>query len=353
MERMQTRRLLALGAIPLTAVVISGCAATTDASGDQSPGGGASVNVVASTNVYGDIASSVLGDTANVTSIIDSSAQDPHEYEANAQDQLAISKADIIIENGGGFDPFIDTLISASGNTDAIVLSASELSGLMPGAEAEEHDHHEHEHAESAEPSAEASAKSDEHAGHDHAGDHAGHDHIEGFNEHVWYSFDAVDKLAHELVHAAGEVDGSVAETAHSGYDAFAAKLAELGTTADELRAAAKGKDSLATEPVPGYLLERVGLKNVTPAEFSEAVEEGNDVPPLVLKETLALLDSDTLALVAANTQSGGAEADRVVNTAKSDGLPVVEFSETLPDGAGYIEWMTDNLSALGSALKQ
>ncbi|MGO3885751.1 MAG: metal ABC transporter substrate-binding protein [Mycetocola sp.] len=380
---MQNRRLLALGALPLTALVITGCASTGTASGDQSAGGDDSViRVVASTNVYGDIASAVLGDKAEVTSIIDSSAQDPHEYEASAQDQLAISKADIIIENGGGFDPFIDSLISASGNDSAVVLNASELSGLMPGAEsdhshdhddedahtdetataaateaADEHDHDhsdeehaDHDHADETAESTETAATDD----HDHSDDeHAGHNHIEGFNEHVWYSFDAVDHLAHELVHVVGDIDSTLAEPAHEGYEAFAAELATLGSTADELSSAADGRDSLATEPVPGYLLERVGLHDVTPAEFSEAVEEGDDVPPLALKNTLALVESGDLALVATNVQSGGAESDQVVAAATEAGLPVVEFSETLPDGAGYIEWMTNNLSALGDALEK
>ncbi|MGO2660429.1 metal ABC transporter substrate-binding protein [Mycetocola reblochoni] len=346
---MQNRRLLALGALPLTAIVITGCSSADSGGGDQSPGADGVLTVVASTNVYGDIASSVLGDTAEVTSIIDSSAQDPHEYEATAQDQLAISKADIIIENGGGFDPFIDSLISASGNDTAVVLNASELSGLMPGAEEHSHDH-EGEDADAAETTETEDA-------HDHAeegeDEHEGHDHIEGFNEHVWYSFDAVDNLAHELVHAAGDVDESIADAAHEGYEAFAAKLATLGETADGLSSVADGRDSLATEPVPGYLLERVGLHDVTPADFSEAVEEGDDVPPLALQQTLDLVDSGDLALVATNTQSGGAEADQVVSEAEKAGLPVVPFSETLPEGAGYIEWMTDNLSALDDALQK
>ena len=63
------------------------------------------------------IAAAIGGEQRHVTSIIDSAAQDPHSYEASAQDQLAISKADVIVENGGGYDPFIDTLIDAAAPT--------------------------------------------------------------------------------------------------------------------------------------------------------------------------------------------------------------------------------------------
>src|SRR5690606_37325092 len=134
------------------------------------------------------------------SSIIDSAAQDPHSYEATVQDQLALSRADIVIENGGGYDPFVDTMLSAVDSDGIVVISASEVSGLMPGAADDQAvDDHDHDHA-------------DEHD-HDHADEHAGHDHVEGFNEHVWYSFDAMDRLAHEIAHELGNLDAANAAT--------------------------------------------------------------------------------------------------------------------------------------------
>ena len=61
--------------------------------------------VVTSTNVYGDLVEQIGGDRVSVTSLIDDPAQDPHSFEASARDQLAISKAELVIENGGGYDP--------------------------------------------------------------------------------------------------------------------------------------------------------------------------------------------------------------------------------------------------------
>ena len=68
------------------------------------------VDVVASTSVYGDIVSSIGGDKVRVSSIINRTSQDPHSYEATTQDKLAVSKAELVVENGGGYDAFIDTL---------------------------------------------------------------------------------------------------------------------------------------------------------------------------------------------------------------------------------------------------
>jgi ABC-type Zn uptake system ZnuABC Zn-binding protein ZnuA len=99
------------GLVALIAVVtlaVAGCSTSSVRSPSDSPrsasavSGAGLVNVVASTNVYGDIVKTIGGPAVAVTSIIDSPDRDPHEYEADARTQLALSKAQLVIENGGG-----------------------------------------------------------------------------------------------------------------------------------------------------------------------------------------------------------------------------------------------------------
>src|SRR6478609_10695257 len=123
------RRTTTLAVAAASVLVLTGCA------GGGSPADDGRVKVVASTNVYGQIAEVVGGDAVDVTSIIDSAAQDPHSYEASAQDQLTVSRADLVIENGGGYDAFIDGLVHATG-TEAQVLTAVEFSHAWPGGSA-------------------------------------------------------------------------------------------------------------------------------------------------------------------------------------------------------------------------
>jgi zinc/manganese transport system substrate-binding protein len=333
---MPTRRPALLFAVPLVALALSGCAG--GAAGDTTDDASDGLSIVASTNVYGDIAQTIGGDAVDVTSIIDSAAQDPHSFEATAEDQLTISKAAVVIENGGGYDPFIDTLVDAAGADDLLVLNASELSGLIPG----EDEHAEDEHA------------GDEHSEDEHAEDeHAegDHEHIEGFNEHVWYSVDAMDALARELAHELGELDPANAATFEENYDAFAADLGDVTAAAEAVAADHEGDGVAITEPVPLYLLESAGLVNETPDAFSEAIEEGNDVSPAVLADTLALFDDGSVSLLAYNEQTAGSETERVRAAAEDAGIPVVDFTETLPDGDTYIEWMTANVAAISDAL--
>lgn len=317
-----------IGLTAVLALALSACGTGgDDASGDA---GSDTISIVASTNVYGSIAEAIAGDDATVTSIITSSTQDPHEYEATAQNRLAIDRADIVIENGGGFDPFVDTMLDAS-DAKPVVLTAVDISGLLPAE-----DEHEHEHEGEGEE-------------HDHGDEHEGHDHIEGFNEHVWYSLPTADKVAKQLSEQLAKLDPQNADTFEANYAAFAKELDGLETSAADVKSSAKGANVAITEPVPLYLLDEVGLVNVTPEEFSEAVEEGTDVPARVLKETLDLVSGGDVAMLAYNEQAEDSTTEQVREAADKAKVPVVDFTETLPEGKDYVTWMRDNVDNIAA----
>ncbi|WP_022880232.1 metal ABC transporter solute-binding protein, Zn/Mn family [Microbacterium sp. B19] len=323
-----TRRLLAplvLGAASVLA--LAGCAGgTPSASGSTDAGG--KVTVVASTDVYGSIAQDIGGDFVNVTSIITSPTQDPHEYEASAQDQLTLKGAQLVIENGAGYDAFMESLIEASGST-ADLLTAAEYNSTYPGGGS-------HDDA-----SASPSAADDDH----------GHDHVEGFNEHVWYDPDTVDDLAKAIAEHLGKLAPDHAADFTANADAFVQKVAGLKDSLGQIEAKDAGAKVFVTEPVPVYLIEAAGLVNATPNEFSESVEEGQDVPPATMLESLQLLDSGQIKVMIVNPQTAGAETTQVTDEAKAKNIPVLEFTETLPEGQTYLSWMQSNITALSNAL--
>ncbi len=317
-----------------TALVLAGCASTPTGADDDG-----AVQVVASTSVYGDIVRAIAGDAVEVTSIINSTSQDPHSYEASASDQLTVSRADLIIENGGGYDAFIDGLIEASGST-AHVITAAEYSHDWP--ENEGHDHA--DGGDDADDTATEDAAADDH-------DHVGHDHIEGFNEHVWYDPHTVEHVAEAIAEELTELVPGEKATFDSGLADFVAGIGDLETSLGDVAAAHEGDKIFVTEPVPLYLTAAAGLENVTPEAFSEAVEEGQDVPPATLLEATRLLDAGDVRAVIVNAQTGGAETTQVIQTAEAAGIPVVEFSEILPDGQTYLTWMAQNIDELEAAL--
>ncbi|GIF23536.1 zinc/manganese transport system substrate-binding protein [Actinoplanes tereljensis] len=295
-----------VGALSLV-LALSACGSS--GSGDAASGSKATtLSVVASTNVYGDIVKQIAGDRVTVTSIISDPAADPHSYEADTRTQLELSKADVVIENGGGYDDFVDTMLKAAGNSDAKVIDVVDISGRKAPAGGE-------------------------------------------LNEHVWYDFPSVEKLVTELVTVLSAKDPADAAVFSSGAATFTKKLQELESTEASIKAAHAGAGVAITEPVPVYLLEASGLVNKTPEEFSEAIEEGTDVPAAVLAETLALFSQKKVSVLAYNEQTSGPETEKVLAAAKSNNIAVVPVTETLPAGQDYLSWMGGNLAALQSAL--
>jgi zinc/manganese transport system substrate-binding protein len=319
----------AFAGLAAAALVLSGCAAAGGAV--ESDG---TVRVVASTNVYGDLARSIGGDHVEVTSIIDRMAQDPHSYEATARDKLAVSKADLVLENGGGYDTFMHSLADDTGVDHHNIITAVELSPL-PGAEDE---------------APQAPAATDADAGHtDHS--HADHGHG-GFNEHVWYDLPTMTKVADAVAAKLSALAPEQADTFKANAGQFQAGLDKLQAEVDGLAAAAHGKAVAATDPVPLHLFDALGLENKTPDDFMEAAEEGNDASPQALKEAEDLVTGGSVRFVAYNEQTEGPQTQRLRLLAEKAGIAVVDFTETLPEGQDYLGWMRANLHAVEKALR-
>lgn len=316
--------------LPLAACSADG---GTTGAGAASSGGDGRVQVVASTDVYGDIAATVGGDAVAVTSLINRPDQDPHSYEATVRDRLAVSKADLVIVNGGGYDPFMDALVAADHVAGDAVIDAVATSGLE-------------ENGTSGTSSAGAGSSSDAHAGHDHG----------AFNEHVWYSLPTAEKLVAAIRDKLTAERPSEAQAFTTNATALTSRISALRDRLAAVRTSVQQDgathDVAITEPVPLYLLEDAGLHNVTPPAFTAAVEDGGDVSPADLNTVRALMQQKKVALLAYNTQSESEQTRAVATAARSAGVPIADFTETLPEGTHYADWMSSNIGAVESALR-
>jgi zinc/manganese transport system substrate-binding protein len=292
--------------------LLAGCGSSTDSGSDGSasaaPAASSKVAVVASTDVYGDIVSVIGADRVSVTSVISDPDQDPHSYEASTQNQLALSKAQVVVENGGGYDDFVDRMLKSAGNSSAEVINAVKVSGRTAPQGGE-------------------------------------------LNEHVWYDFPTVAKIADRIAAALGKADPANAATYTKNADAFKADLKPLEAKEAQIRKEHGGEAIAITEPVPLYMTGASGLVDKTPTEFSEAIEEGDDVSPKVLQETLALFTGKQVEALVYNAQTSGPQTEKSEQAAKAAGIPVVPVTETLPSGKNYLTWMTGNVDALANAL--
>jgi len=282
------RGIAVLIAVATTAAALAGCTAAAGESAD--------IDIVASTDVYASIAERLAvglpPGRVGITSIIGDPSIDPHEYEASARNELSISRAELIIENGGGYDDFVDTLRRASGS-DAPVINAVALSG----------------HAQDAE-----------------------------LNEHVWFDFPTVERVARRITAFLLAHDRADAQILRRNAAAFAREVQRLEATEAKHRGASVGV--AVTELLPVYLLQACGFVNLTPPEFSNAIEEGTDASPRVLQATLDLFPTHAVALLVYNEQTAGPQTDQVIAAATENGISAVGVTETLPANLNYLQWM-------------
>lgn len=284
-------RLIALlVAAVVTLGTLTGCA--------SEPTDDGKIHVVTGINVWADIAQTVGGDAVSVTSLIHDDSQDPHDYAAGAADIAAVADADIVIINGDGFDDFFGQLVD-SANTAATIITVAELANT-------------------------------------------GLD-----NEHYWYDFPTVARVAEQIATAIAAIDPSTTDSVQASAESFRGQVEAMQLRATAIAAAHPGRSALLTEPLPYYLLNAAGFADVTPTGLTVAVESGSEIPATALRDSLALISGGTLSLLARNVQTDSAQVATLADAAASAGLAVMDFRELLPAGTSYVDWMTGYLTQI------
>ena len=270
--------------------------------------------IVATTNVWADIAGQVAGDKFQVVSLINSASQDPHSYEASARDQLAVKNSELFIMNGGGYDDFALKLASAAEVTPFNVFEVNEAAHAEEGNEAA-------------------------HAEEGHAHEHDGSDHI-------WYDLHVAEHTA-ELI--AAELSTLQPENA-AEFKTNAAKFGAEIEVLEERAASITGKLSyFEAHPLATLMFSELGFTNLTPEGFAEAEEAGLEPSVKIMNTASELIKSGKIAFLAVNRQVTSVSLEKLASIAKEQGIPVISFDELLPGDASYQEWFDGLLSELSS----
>ncbi|MCV2490202.1 zinc ABC transporter substrate-binding protein [Geodermatophilus sp. YIM 151500] len=353
-------------AVPALAVGLvtgaAGCAAdggavnrAATAPGDAAACPGDVVDVVVSVAQWSDLVATVGGDCASVTTVLTSGSVDPHEFEPTTGDLAAFGGADLVVLNGAGYDGWAEDAVTAVDPAPAVVDVAA-VAGLEPpagSAAGEEHEAgqeheagEEHEAGQEQEAGQEHGARAAREAG---ADEHAGHQHG-GADPHLWNDPVLVEETATAVAAALTELSPGATDSFAAGAQAWTTALEPYRAALDELTRAAAGRSYVATEPVFDRTARAVGLADATPEGFRDAVAGGGEPAPADLAAMQdALQRADVLVV---NGQTAGALPEQVRTLAEEGDVPVVEVTESAPDGAGsFVAWQTDQLAALAAAL--
>jgi len=224
-------------------------------------------------------------------------------FEASAATARALAKAKIVVLNGAGYDPWMDKLLSAGKDGGRVEINVAALAGKKPGD-----------------------------------------------NPHLWYDPANVKALAGKLAEAMAGADPANKDDYVNAGAAFAASLGPLEARIAAMRAKYAGVPVTASEPVFGYMADRLGLV-VRNQRFALAVM--NNTEPAV--SDIGAFENDLrdfkVRAMIYNSQASEPTVQRLAALARAQKIPVVGITETEPGGVTYQAWMLGELTALDKAL--
>jgi zinc/manganese transport system substrate-binding protein len=290
-----------LAVVGLGAVVLcSGCGATSD---QVRPG---TIAVVAAENQYGNVAAQIGGTDVSVTSVESNPNTDPHSYEVSPSVAQEIGTAQLVIQNGIGYDDFMTKIESASPNPARRVINVQHLLGLPDSTP----------------------------------------------NPHLWYDPTTMPKVADALA-----ADYTALQPAHAAYfqanaASFIASLGPWRQAIAAFKAEYSGTPVATTEPVADDMLEAAGADNLTPFRFQADIMNGVDPSPQDLSFQTGLFNQHRVKVFVYNEQVTDSLTQSFINDAQSAGIPVTGVYETMPTpGFTYQSWMLAEVDALHNAV--
>jgi zinc/manganese transport system substrate-binding protein len=281
---------LALGALPAAAA---------------SQGAG-TVRAVAAENEYANVVSQVGGRYVRVDAVISNPNTDPHEFEANASVAAEVAQAQLIVQNGMGYDTFMSKIEAADKRRGALVVVAQHLLRMKASA----------------------------------------------FDPHLWY-----DPKTMPLVAKAVAGDLSKILPAHTSYfwaneRLFDASLRPWLAAIAHFKASYRRAPVAVTEPVADYMLQAAGADIKTPRALQSAIMNGTDPSPQDVSTEEALLRRREVKAFVYNRQVTDSLTAAFLAIAKKAHVPVVAVYETMPTpGYDYQSWMVAETNALERAV--
>src|SRR5215467_8731870 len=117
------------GALVALALAVAGCSGGDNSAANASSST-ALINAVGAENEYANVLGQIGGRYVHVSSILDNPNTDPHTFEASPQVAQEVSSADLIVQNGVGYDSWMARMAAAAPNPRRKVIVVQHVLGL-------------------------------------------------------------------------------------------------------------------------------------------------------------------------------------------------------------------------------
>lgn len=260
------------------------------------------IEVAASVNQWGTVAKALGGDNVNVTSIINSTNVDAHDYEPTTSDIAKLQKAQVIIVNGAGYDAWA---VKAAQTANATIVNAAEVGRVNDGE-----------------------------------------------NPHVWFSADVRKAVAQAITEAYEQADAAKKNDFDKMNDQWTAEENNVESKIAEVKQKTDGLAYAATESVASYLAEDMGLADATPSGYARATANESEPTPTDIKQFTDALKAGEIKLLVVNTQEESELTGKITDAAKSVEVPMVELTEQMPEQYDSLTaWMEGLVDAFSQVI--
>jgi len=290
------------GGVAALALAAAGCGS----SGASTGSGSGVINAIGAENEYANVLAQIGGKYVHVSSILNNPNTDPHTFESSPQVAREVTAAQLIVQNGVGYDTFMNKIESASPDASRKVIIVQDLLGLPDDTP----------------------------------------------NPHLWYDPRTMPAAAKAMAD-----DLSALQPAHKAY--FQANLAKFDSSLTPwlnaiaaFKARYAGTTAATTEPVADYLLTAMGISNLTPFTFQADIMNGVDPSPEDIALENRFFTKHQVKVFCYNQQVVDALTTSIRQTALTAGVPVVGVYETMPTpGYDYQSWMLAEVNAIEKAV--
>ncbi|MGO9816551.1 MAG: metal ABC transporter solute-binding protein, Zn/Mn family [Acidocella sp.] len=254
-------------------------------------------------NEYADVMAQIGGPYVRVTAIETDPNTDPHEFEISPHVAGELAGADVVVENGLGYDAWADKLLSGA---HAEVISAQHVLNLPDDTP----------------------------------------------NPHLWYSPATMPAVAKAVAAAFAAKDPAHAAYYQAQVPVFDASLKPWLDELAQIKAHYAGTEVAVSEPVADYMLQAAGMKIATPFTLEAAAMNGTDPAPQDVSTQQDLLVSRKVMVYVFNEQVQDTLSDSFRALAQQSDLRVLGVYETMPKGAkSYQGWMLGEAKTLAQDL--
>lgn len=294
------RAAAAVVAVLAVSLLAGGCASSLALGSDGK------IVAIGAENQYADVIEQVGGKYVQVSAIMSNPNSDPHTFEASAATGRLVNASRLVVQNGLGYDSFMDTLEKAVPDSSRHVIVVQKLLGLPDSTP----------------------------------------------NPHLWYDPATMPRVAAAVAEGLAAIQPSHAAYFRANAKAFTSSLSAWINAIGTFKQHYPGIPVATTEPVADYLLQALGADNKTPWAFQADVMNGTDPSAQDVAVERSLFSKHEVKVFLYNQQVTDSLTESFIALARANHIPVVGVYETMPEpGYRYQSWMLAEVRALRAAV--